>query len=629
VLSAQTQRMVFYEEFTQASCAPCAAANPAYNALLASNTAKANSIKYQTSWPGVDPMNTQTAAEVANRVSYYAVTGVPDAIQDGSDYSSPGNITQSTIDAEYAVASPFSMVLTHWFNAANDSIFINCDITCTQAVTLSTPRVRIAMIEKTITFSSAPGTNGETVFYNVMRKMYPDANGTMVSTGWTVGQKKTLSFKAAIPSYVYNKTQIGTIAWIQDDATKAVQQSVMNGTASTPSISPPLADFTSDVNTSCDGVINFKDLSALFPTSWQWDFGDGTTSNLQNPVHQYLTSGTYTVKLNAFNSHGSNLATRTSYITVTLSGSAPSGTNATRCGPGVVNLAASGTGTLGWYNSAGALVNTGNTYSPSLTGNGNMNFVVASITPNAVSTTGRMDSALGGGGFFTANTVHGLYFDVLQPCMLVSVVTYASTAGNRTIEVLDPSGVSIHSTVVNIPAGKSTVTLNFSVGVGTGYFLKVASGSTVGLYRNNANAAFPYTSGVINVTGTDVSSAYYYFFYDWQVQQNPCAGPGTIVKGIDSCFFAGVNNLATEQVLLNVFPNPGTGTFTASFNGTSGDHYKVSIVNTLGQIVYEEALGNFTGSWSKELSIAAYGKGIYMLIISNGRSAETKRIVVR
>lgn len=31
--------------------------------------------------------------------------------------------------------------------------------------------------------------------------------------------------------------------------------------------------------------------------SWLWDFGDGTTSNLQNPNHTYSTAGTYTVKL--------------------------------------------------------------------------------------------------------------------------------------------------------------------------------------------------------------------------------------------------------------------------------------------------------------------------------------------
>ncbi len=39
-------------------------------------------------------------------------------------------------------------------------------------------------------------------------------------------------------------------------------------------------------------------------TSWFWDFGDGATSNLQNPVHVYNTAGTYDVKLIVQNSSG-------------------------------------------------------------------------------------------------------------------------------------------------------------------------------------------------------------------------------------------------------------------------------------------------------------------------------------
>lgn len=37
---------------------------------------------------------------------------------------------------------------------------------------------------------------------------------------------------------------------------------------------------------------------------WNWDFGDGTSSNLQNPVHKYLTSGTFTVRLVVDNGTG-------------------------------------------------------------------------------------------------------------------------------------------------------------------------------------------------------------------------------------------------------------------------------------------------------------------------------------
>lgn len=44
-------------------------------------------------------------------------------------------------------------------------------------------------------------------------------------------------------------------------------------------------------------TINFVDNSTGYPISWMWDFGDGSSSNLQNPVHIYQNTGTYNVCL--------------------------------------------------------------------------------------------------------------------------------------------------------------------------------------------------------------------------------------------------------------------------------------------------------------------------------------------
>jgi gliding motility-associated-like protein len=41
----------------------------------------------------------------------------------------------------------------------------------------------------------------------------------------------------------------------------------------------------------------FTDAS-LHATSWNWDFGDGNTSTIQNPSHTYADTGTYTITLN-------------------------------------------------------------------------------------------------------------------------------------------------------------------------------------------------------------------------------------------------------------------------------------------------------------------------------------------
>ncbi|MCX8020663.1 MAG: PKD domain-containing protein, partial [Chitinophagaceae bacterium] len=60
----------------------------------------------------------------------------------------------------------------------------------------------------------------------------------------------------------------------------------------------------------------FQDQSTGSPISWQWNFGNGNTSTLQNPITTYITPGTYTVTLTVSNANGSNTLTRSNYITV-------------------------------------------------------------------------------------------------------------------------------------------------------------------------------------------------------------------------------------------------------------------------------------------------------------------------
>ena len=80
--------------------------------------------------------------------------------------------------------------------------------------------------------------------------------------------------------------------------------------------SAPAANFTANTtNGYAPLTVQFNDTSTGNPTSWNWNFGDNTTSTLQNPTHTYNAVGAYTVTLNATNSIGSNKLTKTNYIT--------------------------------------------------------------------------------------------------------------------------------------------------------------------------------------------------------------------------------------------------------------------------------------------------------------------------
>ncbi len=234
VVNAQVARRLFLEEFTNASCPPCAAQNPAFNAILVANYDKHVSLKYQTVWPGVDPMNAQNQSEVANRVTYYGVTGVPNVeangvIVDGGSFpGAPNGVTQDFIDEKVALTSPLEVKITHSLAKTLDTMTIRVVVKNVTATNFTSPSLLIhtAITEKAIAFPTAPGTNGEKEFFNVMRKMLPDANGSKVAgNSIAAGDSVVLSWKVFVPFYIYKYDQLSVVAFVQDNDSKEVFQS--------------------------------------------------------------------------------------------------------------------------------------------------------------------------------------------------------------------------------------------------------------------------------------------------------------------------------------------------------------------------------------------------------------------
>ena len=65
-------------------------------------------------------------------------------------------------------------------------------------------------------------------------------------------------------------------------------------------------------------AVQFNDTSTNGPTSWNWDFGDFSSSSMQNPSHIYTTPGVYTVRLEASNTGGTNTSVMPDLINATL-----------------------------------------------------------------------------------------------------------------------------------------------------------------------------------------------------------------------------------------------------------------------------------------------------------------------
>ncbi|TJY65521.1 PKD domain-containing protein [Sphingobacterium alkalisoli] len=84
----------------------------------------------------------------------------------------------------------------------------------------------------------------------------------------------------------------------------------------------PDVDFSTDITEGCGPLtVAFTNNTIASSPSirWVWDFGDGTTSTLQNPTHEYASVGTYTVTLTVSDLDGcSRTLTKTDLIQVNM-----------------------------------------------------------------------------------------------------------------------------------------------------------------------------------------------------------------------------------------------------------------------------------------------------------------------
>lgn len=222
------QRLVLYEEFSGENCAPCAATNPGLWTLLSggTNPNKIMLIKYQTPIPSGGPIYNQNTTDVGARQTYYTVPFAPyarmdGAVSPGANGGHPADLTQAHLDAAAAIAAPFNITVTN--TVVGTQLTSNINVTAVAAYSGTGVKLRAALVE-TLHYTTPPGTNGETDFHHVVRKMYPSADGQAIPNTWTNGQIGAYSFTGTIPAYVDRSHELFVVVWIQNDADKKVAQ---------------------------------------------------------------------------------------------------------------------------------------------------------------------------------------------------------------------------------------------------------------------------------------------------------------------------------------------------------------------------------------------------------------------
>lgn len=231
---AQT-RLVLFEEFTGENCPPCASINPNIWTLFQSGTNPDHifMIKYMVDIPSAGPFYNANHTYADPRKSYYGCSFAPYCRMDGivkwTSQPYPGfptYLVQGDIDSNAGV--PPSFTITAHRQYQGDSVFVSVTVNCLSAVS-GTMKLHVAFV-RSMMFASAPGTNGEKDFENVVRNMYPNENGTAMASSWTVGQTQTYNirgkrFQETLSGVTIPDSNI--VVWIQDNNNKTVKQAAI------------------------------------------------------------------------------------------------------------------------------------------------------------------------------------------------------------------------------------------------------------------------------------------------------------------------------------------------------------------------------------------------------------------
>lgn len=386
---------------------------------------------------------------------------------------------------------------------------------------------------------------------------------------------------------------------------------------------PPTSYFDANKTNTCDGIIQFSDQSLNNPTSWLWNFGDGTSSTEQHPLHVYTQSGVYSVTLTASNSFGSNMFLISNYVNVDLEELPEFEVYETDFSlPFSIDLGLDGS--ILWFeneqDTTPVFEGSSHNFDATNPSEAPLVFYVRELFEGDTYSLGETASNSNGGFFGNESYIHFLVFDAYIPFILNSVEVNAQSAGFRNIALRTSDMEVIDQISVYCPAGVSRINLNMSVPAGTDLQL-VALGAPY-LYRTNegTDLNYPYTIfGIASITGTSASDDnYYYYFYDWEISTPDCLSESSQVVIVPTGYVGIDDNSLDSQVI--VYPNPNNGIFTiTSNNELFGQSF--SIVETTGKVVYSGNLDD-----RQEINISHLANGVYFVIVEGNNKVIEKII---
>ncbi len=619
-LIAQSPRFMVAEAFSNAGCGPCAQQNPAYGTLLGGNTDKVVGVKYQTAGPGFDPMNVQNPTDVNTRASYYGITGVPYGVLDGTAHTGSSylgalaNLNQSKINTRYAVTSPFDLQVTHTISPDLANISISVTITATEDINIgSQPMIlHVLIAEREITFATAPGTNGETTFKGIMRKMYPNASGTTLSSSWTDGTSQTVTFTETLPTYLYKISEVGVVAFIQNNTTKEVLQ----GGYSAPA---PLADYGAVTAIAGPSGLNCTgDLS-------------GVNATIRNLGNVNMTSATVNYAINggtssSFPYTGSIAPNATANVAIPNLTGLTGGTNTLSVWLTQINGNSALTSPIGTqskdFNVSGAP-----TAGPAAETFESTSFPTNWIIDNQGASVG-WQRVQGAGGFGASNRCMRAFFWNMPNAATADLFTPRFDLSNS-----GPMQLEFDVAYTYWTAGtpeNDRLRVDYSTNCGstwTNLFDKAGTAlSTAPPVGSTSNPFVPsatqWRKETVDLSAINANDVLFRF------RGISAFGDNLYVDNINvTAFSASIDE--NNTLAMSVFPNPASDATQLQFTMNEMAEVTVKVLNMAGQAVITHHAGELAnGPHQIQLNTAGLSSGVYQIAIGFGTKTEYTRLVV-
>ncbi len=221
------QKIVLIEDFANVSCVPCVTSNKIIEHLVNTEfgTSKLVAIKYPTNFPSpVDPFYLANGQDCNARMGYYNILFAPTTIIDGNlrPTSTDSIDVKNKIYLEFTKIPQFNVDVSGSLNGSNYTINIAIDVKDISNIDFSKLVLHTVVTETNIEFVSPPGSNGETKFYDVMRKMLPTNQGESLAA---INQVGSYNFQRQLTlNSSWIQSNINTVVFIQNKDTKEIYQ---------------------------------------------------------------------------------------------------------------------------------------------------------------------------------------------------------------------------------------------------------------------------------------------------------------------------------------------------------------------------------------------------------------------